>query len=98
MRLLEEAKAANIDVIHVKPVIRCTVFEDNFGAMELANVPKMRARTKHMNSKYHHFRDFLIRKIVSVLACDTTEQIGDNFTKPMVKSLFVKHRKSLMGW
>eukprot|EP00978_Attheya_sp_CCMP212_P036392 scaffold164691_cov35-Attheya_sp.AAC.2 len=99
MRLLEEAKAANIDVIHVKPIIRCTVFEDNSGgAMELANVPKMRARTKHINSKYHRFCDFVIRKIVSVLACDTTDQIGHNFTKPTVKSLFVKHRKSLMGW
>eukprot|EP00978_Attheya_sp_CCMP212_P010411 scaffold25225_cov54-Attheya_sp.AAC.1 len=60
MRLLKEAKATNINVIHVKPIIRCTVFEDNSGAMEL---------------------------IVSVLACDTTEQIGDNFTKPTTKDV-----------
>jgi hypothetical protein len=98
MRLLEEAKAVGINIIHTKPIIRCTVFEDNEGALELANVPKMRARTKHINTKYHHFRWFVTQKLVTVLACDTTEQIGDNFTKPTSIALFVKHRKALMGW
>jgi hypothetical protein len=41
-----------------KPVMRCRVFEDNNGAVELAtsiNSPKMRPRTKHINPKNHHF-------------------------------------------
>jgi hypothetical protein len=43
----------------VEPVMRCRVFEDNSGAVELATSvksPKMRPRTKHINTKYHHFR------------------------------------------
>ena len=40
-----------------KLVIRCTLFEDNMGAEELANVPKNRPRTKHIAVKYHHFRE-----------------------------------------
>ena len=33
--------------------IRCTLFEDNKGAEELAKVPKNRPRTKHIALKYH---------------------------------------------
>ena len=33
------------------------VFEDNNGALEMANKPKFRPRTKHIGIKYHHFRD-----------------------------------------
>ena len=40
------------------PITYSTVFEDNNGAIELANEPKYRPRTKHINVKYHHFRDF----------------------------------------
>ena len=34
--------------------ISCKVFEDNNGALELANKPKFRPRTKHIGIKYHH--------------------------------------------
>eukprot|EP00978_Attheya_sp_CCMP212_P002524 scaffold5126_cov29-Attheya_sp.AAC.3 len=98
MRLLNEAKAIGINILHTKPIIRCTVFEENKGTLELTNVPKMRARTKHINSKYHHFRDFVIRKIVSVLACDTSRQLGDGFTKSTSKEIFLRHRMEIMGW
>jgi hypothetical protein len=37
--------------------VHCKVFEDNEGAIEIAKVPKMRPRTKHLNIKYHHFRE-----------------------------------------
>ena len=98
MNLLQEAKDKHINVHHVKPIIRCTVFEDNDGALELANVPKMRARTKHINSQYHHFRSFVSRKLISIIRCDSVDQLGDGFTKPTTLDLFVTHRKRLMGW
>ena len=48
-----------IEVEIEKPVVRCTVFEDNMGALELAIAPKMRPRTRHIAVKYHHFREHL---------------------------------------
>jgi hypothetical protein len=33
------------------PTIRCKMFEDNQGTVEMANVPKMRPRTKHLNER-----------------------------------------------
>jgi hypothetical protein len=53
MWLLEEAHERDIKV-NAKPCkVHCKVFEDNGGAIEIAKVPKMRPRTKHLNIKYH---------------------------------------------
>jgi hypothetical protein len=38
-----------------QPVLNCSLFEDNNGAIEMASTPKIRPRTKHINIKYHHF-------------------------------------------
>jgi hypothetical protein len=55
--LMEVAKQQRIPVMNATPRVHCKVFEDNAGAIEIANVPKMRPRTKHLNIKYHHFRE-----------------------------------------
>ena len=39
-----------------RPSVKCKVFEDNNGAIELAMAPKIRPCTKHIALKYHHFR------------------------------------------
>ena len=48
------------------PTVRCELFEDNSGALELATVHKMRPRTKHINIKYHHFWEYVQTKRVLV--------------------------------
>jgi hypothetical protein len=40
-----------------QPRVFCKAFKDNSGALELAHLPKMRPQTKHINIKYHHFRE-----------------------------------------
>ena len=47
--LMEEAKQIGIPVLNATPKVHCKVFEDNVGAIEIATVPKMRPRTKHLN-------------------------------------------------
>ena len=36
MNLVEELKENGVDLIKKRPVVKCEVFEDNVGAMELA--------------------------------------------------------------
>ncbi len=48
MWLLEEAKQHGVPVLNARPKVHCKVFEDNAGAIEIANVPKMRPRIKHL--------------------------------------------------
>ena len=67
MNLIQEMKEKGFHVICVQPNVYCKVFKDNSGALELARLPKLRPRTKHINVCYHHFREHvqkgLIKKI-----------------------------------
>ena len=47
---------AMMDVPSCDKIIKCTMFEDNNGAVELAKAPKTRPHAKYIAIKYHHFR------------------------------------------
>jgi len=98
MWLLQEAHDYGIPVLTNPPKIHCKVFEDNAGAIEIAKVPKMRPRTKHLNIKYHHFREEVKKGTVSIYHVGTKDQIADIFTKPLDESLFKSLRVKVMGW
>jgi len=99
MQMVDEAKRLGVPVLcEAKTKVRCRAFEDNMGALELANVPKMRPRTKHINIKYHHFREHVRRGTITVEYTNTKDQVADIFTKPLALDLFSKHRKTLLGW
>ena len=55
VNLLQEMREQDYQVICTKPHIYCKVFEDNIGALELARLPKLHPRTKHINVSYQHF-------------------------------------------
>jgi hypothetical protein len=98
MWLLEEAQKKGIKV-NVKPgKVHCKVFENNEGAIEIAKVPKMRSRTKHLNIKYHHFSEEVKKGTVSIYHVATGEQMAHMLTKPLNETLFERHRKKMMGW
>jgi len=71
--LMEEARHQGIPVLNATPKIHCKVFEDNAGAIEIANVPKMRPGTKHLNIKYHHFREEVKKGTISIYHTRTEE-------------------------
>ena len=98
MNLVLELKNAGFDMNTAVPKIHCKVFEDNSGALEMARTPKMRPRTKHINIKYHHFREAVENGKVSIHDIDTKDQLADIFTKPLAEELFTKFRRGIMGW
>ena len=98
MEIMKKAKQIKIPVNPTPPKVHCCVFEDNSGAIESAKVPKMRPRTKHLNSKYDHFRSFIQNGSVSVHHMRTEEQMADIFTKPLNQDLFQRHRERIIGW
>jgi hypothetical protein len=98
IRLVEEIRDKLQLPMQTVPEVLCKVFEDNSGAVELARVPKMRPRTKHINSKYHHFRQHVFEKKIHVEQVSTDEQLADIFTKNLSKDRFTKFRKAICGW
>ena len=70
-----------------------TLFEDNAGTLHLATEPKHRPSTKHACVKYHHFRQYVKNKIISIRAIDTKDQQAEVFTKPLALDKFRKFRQ-----
>jgi hypothetical protein len=98
MELIKELKSLGVRMAATQPRVYCRVFEDNSGAIELATVPKMRPRTKHINIKYHHFREHVDRGDITIHAIKSEDQPADILTKALGRVLFRKHRKWIMGW
>jgi hypothetical protein len=98
MRLMEEIQE-NLN-LPMDTVLRFhrTLFEDSSVAVELAKVPKMRPRTKHINPKYHHFRQHVFHGKIKIGQVLTTEQLANIFTKNLPRDPFLHFRKSIIGW
>ena len=65
-----------------------TVFEDNQSAIELAMCPKLRPRTKCIATEYHHFRESVTNKEITVEYISTKLQEADIFTKALTRVQF----------
>ena len=98
MGMLKEATEQGVQIDNLPPKIHCTVFEDNSSALELARLPKMHPRTKHINQSFHHFRESVEQQEIHVQATPTEEQLADILTKPLPENSFTHHCRSIMGW
>jgi hypothetical protein len=83
--LLQETRERNFNVLCTEPYVYCKVFEDNSGALELARLPKLCPRTKHININvcYHHFCEYVRKGLIKIFPVDTKDQIADALTKPL---------------
>ena len=93
------AKGCGVDE-HVLTTFKTTVWEDNNGALTLANLDpgQQTPRSKFYDVKVHWFRSHLKPNNIEVKKIDTKIQLADLFTKPLTKDTFSSLRKLLMGW
>ena len=98
MELLNEMHKRGFPVIKEKARVHCRVFEDNSGAIEMARVHKFRPRTKHINVKLHHFRDYVERGEITIHPIPSDDQLADYLTKPLEAKKFQRLQKMVMGW
>jgi len=80
------------------PKIHCKVMEDNSGALEMARLPKMRPRTKHLCVKLHHFRDRVKDGSIAIHKVPTRFQLADIAAKGQPELLFLSQRESMLQW
>jgi hypothetical protein len=97
MDLLAEMSDKGFQV-QSKPTVHCKLFEDDSGALEQARVAKYRPRTRHINAAWHHFRSYVVDKLISILPVDKKSQLGDVFTKQVSRDDFIRFRKIIFGW
>jgi hypothetical protein len=79
---------------------RTTVWEDNAGALVLANMEpgRITPRSKHYAIKYHWFRSHLKPNNITIQKINTDEQKADILTKGLKLATFQIVRKLLCGW
>ena len=85
MELLKEMRGLDFPIESSQAKVHCRVFEDNSGTLEMAKVHKYRPRTKHLNVRLHHFRDYVQREEISIHAIHTNDQPADFLTKALNK-------------
>mmetsp|Transcript_13035 Transcript_13035/g.30840 ORF Transcript_13035/g.30840 Transcript_13035/m.30840 type:complete len:480 (-) Transcript_13035:352-1791(-) len=97
--LLELGSCLNLPVdptsrLHIE------VHEDNVGALTLGRLEprRMTPRSKHYAIKYHWFRSQLTTRNVTLSKIESSEQLGDIFTKGLSGPQFKYLRKQIMGW
>jgi len=62
-----------------------TILEDNHGALDLANSGQYRARTKHIDIKYHKIRECIEIGQLFLEYVQSGENLADALTKPLSK-------------
>ena len=97
IRLLREFKQRCFTSEEPIMKIHCKVYEDNSGALEMAKKYKYRPRTKFLNIKLHHFRDYVERGEITIDKVSTHDQHADYLAKPLDKVTQKKHRKKVQG-
>ena len=98
MELIKELHQLGIPVPTTHPTLHARIFEDNSGALEIARVPKMRPRTKTLNVKYHHFREYVERGEIALRPIKSEDQPADMLTKPLNEVTLNRHIQFIMGW
>ena len=93
------AKACGLDS-ECLALFKTTVWEDNMGALTLANLDPGHntPRSKFYDSKAHWFRSHLKPKRIVVKKIDTNLQVADIFTKWTTREVFERLRKMMCGW
>ena len=97
MEMLEEIVKLGVMSTAPTPIIRCKVFEDNAGALEIAKAPKMKPPTKYLNTKYHHFRDQVESGRIRLEPISTEYQQADILTKVLSEDLFIRFHTEILG-
>ena len=98
-RIVSVAEGLGIDT-HCLTEFKTTVWEDNMGALTLANMDpgQYTARSKFYDCKVHWFRSMLKLNSITVEKVDTKIQLADALTKPLSKEPFEYLRKLMIGW
>ena len=77
--------------------IPVTVFEDNQGAIQLANNPRSSQNSKHIDVRHHFLRELVSEQIIRVEYIKSSQQHADILTKHLPVDSFRYHRNALMN-
>ena len=72
-------------------------YEDNDGCTATANAQKPTTRMHHIDIKYFALCDWVESNLIHLEQIDTSTNIADHLTKPLLRILFHRHADFLLG-
>jgi len=84
--------------IHGKDLPPLPINCDNQGALTLITTGIIKARTKHIDVRYHKSRDLHRRQIVNYSYVHPDNNVADILTKPLTKDKYLKFAKVIGLW
>ena len=73
------------------------IYEDNNGAILMANAGKPTRHTRHVELKHFAIQDWVAKDLLIMKWISTHNNCSDSLTKPLNKILQYKHMDYLMG-
>ena len=95
---MDELNDEGFMITSTMPKVTCKVFKENSGSLDMSTVNKNQDRTKNLNAKLHHFRDYVSRGEVDILPIVTLYQASGHLTKAVNQSMIGKHRLAVQDW
>ena len=86
-----------LDDINIKQESATTLFEDNQGALLMANSGQPTKRTRHMDTKFFALQNWVDLDLLSLKRINTADNESDGMTKNLARTLFYRHMEYLMG-
>ena len=74
-----------------------TIQEDNAACIAQTQELRNRRAAKHYEVRLRFLQDHVTSGNVKFVYCPTKQQLADGFTKPQYESLFLAHRRALLG-
>jgi hypothetical protein len=73
------------------------LYEDNNGALLMANAQQLTCRTRHMDIKKFALLEWVEQDLMILKTISTAENAADGLTKPLTNQLFFRHADTFMG-
>jgi len=73
------------------------LYEDNQGALLMANAQQPTRRTRHVETVAFALQDWIARDLLNMTYIESSKNGADGMTKPLPRVLFYKHFDVLMG-
>ena len=86
-----------LDQISIPQEAATVLYEDNQGALLMANAQKPTKRTRHMDIKTFGIQDWVQRDLLSLQRINTADNYADAMTKALGRTLFYRHVNYIMG-
>ena len=73
------------------------LYEDNQGALLMANAQQPTKRTRHMDIKHFVLQDWVLQDLIHLKRITTADNYADVMTKATGRTLFYRHMNYILG-